>query len=108
MALDLQSRKSMTHYHSEKLCLFIITLVFLLSSPIFATEIPSFETVKHSIQKSELVILDRNGKALHDIRNNKLTRRMNWINLESISTAVIHSLLVAEDKRFFEHKGVDW
>ena len=75
---------------------------------ILSKDIPDFGTVKESVRSSELILLDRHGKPLHEIRNNKISRRMNWVSLDSISAAVIHSLLIAEDRHFFEHKGVDW
>ncbi len=85
-----------------------LLLFFAAVNSVSSIDIPELQEVKGSIETSELIILDRNGKPLHEIRNNKLTRRMNWVNLENISAAVIHALLIAEDRRFFEHKGVDW
>jgi penicillin-binding protein 1C len=94
--------------HSWGIHFFSVLLFLLAVNSIFSIDIPELQKVKDSIETSELIILDRNGKPLHEIRNNKLTRRMNWVRLENISAAVIHSLLIAEDRRFFEHKGVDW
>ena len=89
--------------------IFVFIGIFLLAvNTLFSTAIPSFQSVRDSIQNSELILLDRNGKILHEIRNNKLNRRTNWIKLENISDAVVRALLIAEDKNFFEHKGVDW
>ena len=87
---------------------FIGILLLFFTKTLISDTIPKFTTVKDSIQTSELVLLDRNGKPLHEIRNNKMTRRTNWVQLENISSNVINSLLIAEDRHFFEHKGVDW
>jgi penicillin-binding protein 1C len=35
-------------------------------------------------------------------------RRLEWVGLNSFSPALKDALLAAEDKRFFEHSGVDW
>ena len=83
-------------------------ICLIVVQSILSNEIPDFGTVKESVRSSELILLDRHGKPLHEIRNNKISRRMNWVSLDSISAAVIHSLLIAEDRHFFEHKGVDW
>ena len=86
---------------------FIMGFLFVTVN-LFSNEIPKFIDVKKSIITSELVIMDRFGKPLHEIRNNKYIRRTNWVPLENISLNVLNSLLIAEDKRFFDHKGVDW
>ena len=83
-------------------------ICLIVVQSILSKDIPDFGTVKESVRSSELILLDRHGKPLHEIRNNKISRRMNWVSLDSISAAVIHSLLIAEDRHFFEHKGVDW
>ena len=83
-------------------------ICLIVVQSILSNDIPDFGTVKESVRSSELILLDRHGKPLHEIRNNKISRRMNWVSLDSISAAVIHSLLIAEDRHFFEHKGVDW
>lgn len=31
-----------------------------------------------------------------------------WVNYEDISPNIIHAVVAKEDKRFYEHKGVDW
>ncbi len=33
---------------------------------------------------------------------------MEWVSLEKISPSLVRAVLIAEDDRFFEHKGVDW
>ena len=103
----LKMGKTFSHTVYKKQYLIGILFLFFTKTLISDT-IPKFTTVKDSIQTSELVLLDRNGNPLHEIRNNKMTRRTNWVKLENISSNVIHSLLIAEDRHFFEHKGVDW
>ncbi len=69
---------------------------------------PSFETVKNSRTVSDALLLDRNGKPLHEIRVNHRIRRMDWIGIDNISPALIRSVLESEDRRFYSHSGVDW
>ena len=38
----------------------------------------------------------------------ELTVRQEWIPLEEVSPALLRAILVAEDYRFREHRGVDW
>jgi penicillin-binding protein 1C len=68
----------------------------------------SFETVKNSYKRSEALLLDRNGEILHEFRVDKKGRRLEWMSLDDISPALIKAVLFVEDRRFFEHKGVDW
>lgn len=91
-----------------KKIIFIFSFIFFVINSAYPQEIPNFQTVKNSIHLSDLTIYDRFGRPLQEIRNIKTNRRLNWVSLENISIAVIHSLLIAEDRRFFDHKGVDW
>jgi penicillin-binding protein 1C len=57
---------------------------------------------------SNAYLTDRNGKALHTIRLNEKERRLEWVALNTMSPALIKAVLVAEDKNFFSHFGVDF
>ena len=35
-------------------------------------------------------------------------RRLGWVPLSEVSPAFLGALIRAEDKRFYEHRGVDW
>ncbi|HAR94561.1 MAG TPA: penicillin-binding protein 1C, partial [Deltaproteobacteria bacterium] len=87
------------------LCLCLLTFVFLPSERI---HLQSFSSVQSKYQKSEGILVDRNGEVLHEFRVDKKGRRLEWTPLERISPALIQSILFVEDKRFFEHRGVDW
>jgi penicillin-binding protein 1C len=56
---------------------------------------------------SNAYVTDRHGKALHTIRLNEKERRLEWVPLRKISPALLRAVLVAEDKNFFSHSGVD-
>jgi penicillin-binding protein 1C len=69
---------------------------------------PSFHEVKDSYKKSDAILLDRHGKVLHELRVDPKGRRLAWTRLKSVSPALIKAIIHSEDKRFYEHNGVDW
>ncbi|MCX7998529.1 MAG: transglycosylase domain-containing protein, partial [Leptospiraceae bacterium] len=80
----------------------------LISVNISAEGIPSFEEVKQNFQNSEFHLLDKNENILQVLRQNPKERKLNWTSLEEISPSLLDSIRIAEDKKFFEHNGVDW
>ena len=69
---------------------------------------PQFEEVKSAFQPSDVRIVDRNGELLHSLRADKSVRRGQWVALADISPALRTAMVLSEDKRFYEHSGVDW
>ena len=69
---------------------------------------PSFNQVKADHQPSDTQILDRNGELLHRLRTDSTVRRGQWVALGDVSPALRTALVLSEDKRFYEHSGVDW
>ena len=67
-----------------------------------------FEAVKSAFQPSDVQIVDRNGELLHSLRADKTVRRGQWVALADISPALRTAIVLSEDKRFYEHSGVDW
>src|SRR5687767_14591624 len=53
-----------------------------------------------------LVVTDRIGLSLRETRSGRSFSRP--AKLEDIPPRVVHAMLAAEDKRFFDHGGVDW
>jgi penicillin-binding protein 1C len=53
-------------------------------------------------------ILDRHGELIHRVRTNHGVRRGQWIALDAVSPALRQAILLSEDKRFYEHSGIDW
>ena len=70
--------------------------------------IPLFDEVKSAFQPSDVQILDKNGELLHSLRADKTVRRGQWVALGDISPALRTAMVLSEDKRFYEHSGVDW
>jgi penicillin-binding protein 1C len=69
---------------------------------------PRFEEVKSAFHPSDVQIVDRNGEFLHSLRADKSVRRGQWVALADISPALRTAMVLSEDKRFYEHSGVDW
>lgn len=86
------------------LCLLVLN--FLPSHKLEGLQ--SFDTVRNSYRKSEGLLLDRRGEVLHEFRVDRKGRRLDWTTLDAISPAFLRAVLLAEDKRFFRHHGVDW
>lgn len=83
-------------------------LLYFLVIPNVSSALPSFNEVRAQWQPSDVMILDRQGKPLQRLRIDKQAQRLEWVKLEDVSPALLHALLVSEDKRFYQHSGVDW
>jgi len=70
--------------------------------------IPTFAEAKAKYQPSEAWLLDRNGEVIAVKRIDAKVRRLEWTDLHDISPATQNLLLLSEDKRFYQHSGVDW
>ncbi len=89
-----------------------VLLAALLAAPSVSFGAPAaaatFDQTKASWQPSDTLILDRRGELLHRLRTNATVRRGQWLALSEVSPAFRTALLYSEDKRFYEHSGVDW
>jgi len=70
--------------------------------------VPSFGEVRAAHSRSESILLDRHGEVIHEQRTDSHARRLAWVPLESVSPALPAALLYAEDRRFYQHHGIDW
>ena len=70
--------------------------------------VPSFAEVKSGYRSSEVVVLDRHGLPLQTVRSDPTVRRLEWVAIGEVSPALRHALILSEDRRFYEHSGVDW
>ena len=97
----------------RKLAFFKTSMKFLLIAFFFpcflySSDIPTFEEVKQSYHKSDAVILDHKGRILQELRVENEFRRLDWIPYTELSATLLKSVIIAEDKRFYKHSGVDW
>jgi penicillin-binding protein 1C len=82
-------------------------IVFInLSSPAFC--MPSFTETRAGHQSSDALLLDRHGNVIHELRVDPHGRRLDWAKLADISPALVQAVIRSEDKRFHDHRGVDW
>jgi len=81
-------------------------LALFFAAPVHA--VPTFDEVRRDHQPSETLVLDRNGELLHRLRTDATVRRGAWIALDDVSPALRTAMVLSEDKRFWEHSGVDW
>jgi penicillin-binding protein 1C len=89
------------------LCILCIVAMVLILRPGSYTG-PAFEEVRAAHARSESVLLDRHGALLHEQRTSNQGRRLEWVRLNEISPALPAAILAAEDRRFYQHHGVDW
>ncbi|MCE4541537.1 MULTISPECIES: penicillin-binding protein 1C [unclassified Caballeronia] len=85
---------------------FIACIVGVVSTAAHAS--PGFDDVRAAWRSSDWVLLARDGETLARTRIDTSARRGDWIALADVSPALREAIVVSEDKRFYEHAGVDW
>jgi len=89
---------------------------FTLSSLLFALwffhanawTMPTYQEVRQAYVKSDSTLLDRRGQILHELRTDPDRRRLEWVSLKNISPSLQEAVIAAEDRRFYEHSGIDY
>ena len=93
---------------SQGLTILRIAIVLIASYAAPARALPTFDQVRQSHQPSDVRVLDRDGALLHRLRTDATVRRGDWVALADVSPALRTAMVLSEDKRFYEHSGVDW
>jgi penicillin-binding protein 1C len=88
--------------------LFLLIMLFVFYSTAVAHALPSFDEVRTSFVKSDSLLLDRHGDVLHELRVGQKQRRLDWTPLKTISPVLQEAVIQAEDRRFYDHEGVDY
>ncbi|HXK60217.1 MAG TPA: penicillin-binding protein 1C [Acidobacteriota bacterium] len=70
--------------------------------------LPSYSEVIDKYSVSDGIVFDRSGRPLHQLRIREEGRRLEWTTLDKISPALQTAVIQAEDRRFYQHRGVDW
>ena len=70
--------------------------------------LPTFTEVRTAHRPSDLTLLDRSGVPLQTQRVDSSVRRLPWVALADLSPALLQAVVLSEDRRFYEHSGVDW
>jgi penicillin-binding protein 1C len=102
---------SIRRVNSQVICQVIAIFIIAIqadNTPAETRFIPRFEEVKSAFQPSDVQIVDKHGELLHSLRADKSVRRGQWVALADISPALRTAMVLSEDKRFYEHSGVDW
>ncbi len=73
-----------------------------------ALALPSFEQVRADFRSSETLVLSREGEVIQRLRTDSAVRRGQWLGLADVSSALQRALVLSEDRRFYQHSGVDW
>lgn len=80
----------------------------LLGSAATAQALPTYDEVRGGFRPSDTLLLDRQGEVIHRLRTDATVRRGQWVPLAEVSPALRHAMVLSEDRRFYEHSGVDW
>jgi penicillin-binding protein 1C len=72
-----------------------------------AHALPTFAEVKAAHWPSDFTLVDRTGTPIQTLRVDKSVRRLAWTPLADISPALRTAIVLSEDRRFWEHSGVD-
>ncbi|WP_025872028.1 penicillin-binding protein 1C [Methylobacillus glycogenes] len=83
----------------------LASILLLLS--VLTCSVPGFEQVRASTKGSEAELLDRHGEVISRLRLDHQRRLLNWVPLNQVSAAMQRAILMAEDKRFYQHPGLD-
>jgi len=85
-----------------------ICLAGLAASTLPARAVPSFAEVRAAYTPSDAVLLARDGRPLQSRRIEMKQRRLSWTRIEDVSPTLLRAVLASEDRKFYEHSGVDW
>ena len=69
---------------------------------------PAYSEVRAAYTESDALLLARDGQPLQSKRIDMAQRRLPWTRIEDVSPALLRALLASEDRKFYEHSGVDW
>jgi penicillin-binding protein 1C len=87
----------------------LLVPALLLAVPVcLGAPLPEFAQVRSAHIRSDVQLFDRHGELLHELRVNASVRRLAWVSITDISPALVRAVVQAEDRRFFDHHGVDW
>jgi penicillin-binding protein 1C len=86
----------------------LFSIIVTVSFSTLANALPTYQEVRRSYVKSDSLLLDRRGEVIHELRTDKHRRRLDWVSLKDTSPALRDAVIQAEDRRFYDHRGVDY
>ena len=96
------------HQARRRFAVTLLSYLALTWSSASQAEGPNFKQVKQDWRSSEAWLLDRHSQLLQRLRLDHQVRRLEWVSLEQVSPAFMRALIASEDKRFYQHSGIDW
>ena len=87
---------------------FLFPLIVLISFSTLSHALSTYDEVRRSFVKSDSLLFDRSGEVLYELRTDKARRRLDWTSLKNISPVLKEAVITAEDRRFYDHSGVDY
>ncbi len=85
-----------------------LAAALLAAGPLTAQALPTPAEVRADFRPSDTLVLSREGEVLQRVRTDATVRRGQWVALADVSPALRTALVLSEDRRFYEHSGVDW
>ena len=70
--------------------------------------VPTFAEVRAAHRPSDIALLDRHGVSIQTLRMDASVRRLPWVPLQDISSALLQAIVLSEDRNFWVHSGIDW
>ncbi|MBT0963137.1 transglycosylase domain-containing protein [Denitromonas iodatirespirans] len=89
-------------------CIVVMGLAPCLSAQAEPQVVPAFAEVRTAHVSSTARLVDRYGEPLAERQLRFEDDRLDWVALDALSPAMVEALLEAEDRRFYQHEGIDW
>ena len=70
--------------------------------------VQSYPEIRAAYRSSETTFVDRQGEVVQVLRTDPSVRKLEWTPLAEMSPALRTALVYSEDRRFYEHAGIDW
>jgi penicillin-binding protein 1C len=87
---------------------FLLVSLFFFVAPLWSdTSLPTYQEIKAGFKPSDVLYFDRSGSPLQSVRTRFDFRSEEWVELKDISPFLIQTVLYSEDRKFFEHSGID-
>lgn len=85
-----------------------LALVVTAATSFNAAAGATFADTRAAYRTSETPFTDRHGEVIQVLRTDPTVRKLAWTTLPDVSPALRTALVLSEDRRFYEHSGVDW
>ncbi len=84
----------------------LVVLVPVFALVARAATLPLPEALREGLDSESIRFVDRDGHLLREVRADDATRARS-VALSLVGEDVVHAILAAEDRRFYDHRGVD-